>query len=94
MDILEALQEERKKHPDAQILVAAMNEWEWDGQTTVRRGWQVAWEPFLYWEDNEFFDDMDDCVVTLMDRLGISEEEAEKHIEEHGYEEAIVIYVY
>ena len=94
MDILEALQEERKKHPDAQILVAAMNEWEWDGQTTVRRDWQVAWEPFLYWEDNEFFDDMDDCVVTLMDRLGISEEEAERHIEEHGYEEAIVIYAY
>lgn len=94
MDILEALQEERKKHPDAQILVAAMNEWGWDGQTTVRRDWQVAWEPFLYWEDNEFFDDMDDCVVTLMDRLGISEEEAERHIEEHGYEEAIVIYAY
>lgn len=94
MDILEALQEERKKHPDAQILVAALNEWEWDGQTTVRRDWQVAWEPFLYWEDNEFFDDIDDCVVTLMDRLGISEEEAERHIEEHGYEEAIVIYAY
>ena len=94
MDILEALQEEREKHPDAQILVAALNEWEWDGQTTVRRDWQVAWEPFLYWEDNEFFDDMDDCVVTLMDRLGISEEEAERHIEEHGYEEAIVIYAY
>lgn len=94
MNILEALQEERKKHPDAQILVAAMNEWEWDGQTTVRRDWQVAWEPFLYWEDNEFFDDMDDCVVTLIDRLGISEEEAERHIEEHGYEEAIVIYAY
>lgn len=94
MDILEALQEERKKHPDAGILVAALNEWEWDGQTTVRRDWQVAWEPFLYWEDNEFFDDMDDCVVTLIDRLGISEEEAERHIEEHGYEEAIVIYAY
>lgn len=94
MDILEALQEERKRHPDTQILVAAMNEWEWDGQTTVRQDWQVAYEPFLYWEDNEFFDDMDDCVVTLMDRLGISEEEAEKHIEEHGYEEAIVIYAY
>ena len=94
MDILEALQEERKKHPDAQILVAALNEWDWDGQTTVRRDWYVAWEPFLYWEDNEFFDDMDDCVVTLMDRLRISEEEAERHIEEHGYEEAIVIYAY
>lgn len=94
MDILEALQEERKKHPGVQILIAALNEWEWDGQTTVRRDWQVAWEPFLYWEDNEFFDDMDDCVVTLMDRLGISEEEAERHIEEHGYEEAIVIYAY
>ena len=94
MDILEALQEEKEKHPNAEILVAALNEWDWDGQTTVRRDWQVAWEPFLYWEDNEFFDDMDDCVVTLMDRLGISEEEAEKHIEKHGYEEAIVIYAY
>ena len=94
MDILEALQEEKEKHPNAEILVAALNEWEWDGQTSVRRDWQVAWEPFLYWEDNEFFDDMDDCVVTLMDRLGISEEEAERHIEEHGYEEAIVIYAY
>lgn len=94
MDILEALQEEKEKHPNAEILVAALNEWEWDGQTTVRRDWQVAWEPFLYWEDNEFFDDMDDCVVTLMNRLGISEEEAERHIEEHGYEEAIVIYAY
>lgn len=94
MDILEALQEEKEKHPNAEILIAALNEWDWDGQTTVRRDWHVAWEPFLYWEDNEFFDDMDDCVVTLMDRLGISEEEAERHIEEHGYEEAIVIYAY
>lgn len=94
MDILEALQEERKRHPDAEILVAVLNEWEWDEQITVRRDWHVAYEPFLYWEDNEFFDDIDDCVVTLMDRLGISEEEAEKHIEEHGYEEAIVIYAY
>lgn len=94
MDILEALQEERKRHPDAEILVAALNEYEWDQQITVRRDWQVAYEPFLYWDDNEFFDDYDDCVVTLMERLGISEREAEKHVEEHGHEEAIVIYAY
>ena len=94
MELWEAVQEERKKHPEVQVLVAALNEYEWDQQITVRRDCQVTYEPFLYWEDNEFFDDYDDCVVTLMDRLGISEEEAEKHIEEHGYEEAIVIYAY
>lgn len=48
MDILEALQEEKEKHPNAEILVAALNEYEWDGQTTMRRDWQVAYEPFLY----------------------------------------------
>lgn len=94
MDILEALQEERKRHPDAQILVAAMNEWEWDGQITVRRDWQVAYEPFLYWEDDAFYDDYDDCVSDLMERLDISEKEAEEHIEKNGYEKAIVIYAY
>ena len=92
--MLEALQEERKEHPDAQILVAAMNDWEWDGQTTIRRAWQVAYEPFLYWEGGRFYDDMDDCLNDLMDSLGITEEEAERHIEQNGYEEAIVIYAY
>lgn len=94
MDILEALQKERKKHPSAEIFVSALSEWRYDEQMVMRRDLYVAYEPFLYWEDNEFFDDYDDCVITLMNRLGISEEEAEKHIEEHGYEEAIVIYAY
>ena len=92
--MLEALQEERKRHPDAQILVAAMNDWGWDGQTTVRRAWQIEYEPFLYWEGGRFYDDMDDCLNDLMDSLGIAEEEAERHIERNGYEEAIVIYAY
>lgn len=94
MELWEAVQEKRKEHPEVQVLVAALNEYEWDQQITVRRDWQVAYEPFLYWDDIEFFDDYDDCVVCLMDRLGISEEEAKKHIEEHGHEEAIVIYAY
>lgn len=94
MDILEALQEERKRHPDAEILVAALSEWEYDGQTVVRRDWQVAYEPFLYWEDDMFYDDYDDCVQDLMDRLGLDEKEAGEHIEKNGYEEAIVIYAY
>ena len=94
MDILEALQEKKEKHPNAEILVAALNEYEWDQQTTVRRDWQVAYEPFLYWENDVFYDDYDDCVSNLMERLGLSEKEAEEHIEKNGYEEAIVIYAY
>lgn len=94
MDILEALQEERKRHPDAEILVAALNEYEWDQQITVRRDWQVAYEPFLYWEDDMFYDDYDDCMQDLMERLNLDEREAEEHIEKNGYEEAIVIYAY
>lgn len=94
MDILEALQEERNKHPDTQILVAAMNEWEWDGQTSIRRAWQVAYEPFLYWEGDKFYDDYDDCLDDIMDRLDMDEAEANEYIEENGYEEAIVIYAY
>lgn len=94
MDILEALQEERKKHPDTQILVAAMNEWEWDGQTSIRRAWQVAYEPFLYWEGDRLYDDYDDCLDAIMDKLDMDEAEANEYIEENGYEEAIVIYAY
>lgn len=94
MDILEALQEEREKHPDAKILVAAMNEWKWDDQVTVRRDLYVAYEPFLYWEGDVFYNDYDDCVQDLMEGLDISEKEAKEHIEKNGYEEAIVIYAY
>ena len=94
MDILEALQEERKKHPNAQILIAAINEWYYDGQIVIRRDWNVSYEPFLYWEDDVFYDDYDDCVQNLMDRLDLTEDKAEEHIEQNGYEEAIVIYAY
>ena len=94
MDILEALQEERKKHPSAEIFVAAMNDWRWDGQTTVRRDWDVDYEPFLYLEDDVFYDDYDDCVQDLMEKLSLTEDEAEARIEKNGYEEAIVIYAY
>lgn len=41
-----------------------------------------------------FYDDYDDCVSYLMERLDINEKEAEEHIEKNGYEEAIVIYAY
>ena len=94
MDILEALQEERKKHPDAEILIAAMNEWDYDGQTVVRRDWHVSYEPFLYWGDDVFYDDYDDAMEDLMEALDLTEEEAKEHIEKNGYEEAIVIYAY
>lgn len=94
MDILEALQEERERHPDKKIIVAAISEWEHDGEMVMRRDTHVAYEPFLYCEGDVLYDDYDDCVQDLMDRLDLTEEEANKHINGNGYEDAIVIYAY
>lgn len=92
MDILEALQEERRKHPNAQILIGAMSDWRHDGEMTLWRDWYIDYEPFLYWEGDVFYDDYDECAEDLMDRLDLTREEADEYIERNGYEDAIVVY--